>query len=69
MENFEIITDSSANLQKALLDIYHIHILTLRFSRDKKEYRSYEEGVDRALDEVYNRYFNRGDGYSVQSIF
>ena len=53
MENFEIITDSSANLQKALLDIYHIHILTLRFSRDKKEYRSYEEGVDRALDEVY----------------
>lgn len=53
MENFEIITDSSANLQKSLLDIYHIHILTLRFSRDKKEYRSYEEGVDRALDEVY----------------
>lgn len=36
MENFEIITDSSANLQKSLLDIYHIHILTLRFSRDKR---------------------------------
>ena len=36
MENFEIITDSSANLQKSLLDIYHIHILTLRFSRRQK---------------------------------
>ena len=35
MENFEIITDSSANLQKSLLDIYHIHILTLRFLATK----------------------------------
>ena len=38
--NFEIVTDSSANLTNELIDRYGLHILSLRFLVGDREYYS-----------------------------
>ena len=47
--NFEIVTDSSANLTNELIDRYGLHILSLRFLVGDREYYSYVKGEENDL--------------------
>lgn len=53
---FEIITDSSANLTEALIDQYQIHILSLlvRAEGEDKEYYSYVKGEHTDIKPFYD---------------
>ena len=53
-----------------------IHVFLLKYLEKKNMYLSWQDHNHpsfvvyvEAVNEVYNRYFNRGGGYSVQSIF
>ncbi|MEG0495467.1 MAG: DegV family protein [Eubacterium sp.] len=50
---FEIVTDSSCNLTEAIIDHYNLHILSLRFLADDKEYYSYTKGKITDLSQFY----------------
>ena len=41
---FEIMTESTANLPDEMIEKYHLHILSLTFVVDGKEYKAYEQG-------------------------
>lgn len=51
--NFEIVTDSSANLTNELIDRYGLHILSLRFLVGDREYYSYVKGEENDLKKFY----------------
>lgn len=51
--NYEIVTDSSANLTDSMIDEYGIHIISLFFTVDGKEYKSYEKGVETNIKQFY----------------
>ncbi len=53
MDNFEIFTDSSANLTDAVIDKHHINIVSLVFIVDGVEYVSYVKGRDNDLQKFY----------------
>mgnify|MGYP002508660538 CR=1 FL=1 len=44
MQMFEIMTDSTANLTGDMIRDYHLHVLSLSFVVDGKEYKGYEKG-------------------------
>ena len=50
---FEIITDSSANLPEDMIETYHLTILSLSFFVDKVEYYGYEKGKLTDLAQFY----------------
>ena len=50
---FEIVTDSSANLTNDIIDRYGIHILSLVFRVDDQEYQSYAKGEENDLKKFY----------------
>ena len=51
--NFEIITDSSANLPETLIERYQLHILSLMFLVGDKEYYSYVKGEVTDIKKFY----------------
>lgn len=51
--NFEIITDSSANLPETLVEKYRLHILSLMFLVGDKEYYSYVKGEVTDIKKFY----------------
>lgn len=51
--NYEIVTDSSANLTDDIIDKYGLHIITLFYNIEGKEYKSYVKGVKNNLDDFY----------------
>lgn len=50
---FEIVTDSSANLPEDMIEKYHLTILSLSFFVDKVEYYGYEKGKLTDLSKFY----------------
>lgn len=52
--NYEIVTDSSANLTEELIEEYGIHIISLFFILDGKEYSSYKEGEKTDISQFYH---------------
>ncbi len=50
---FEIVTDSSANLPEDMIEAYHLTILSLSFFVDKVEYYGYEKGKLTDLAQFY----------------
>ena len=57
--NFEIVTDSSANLPDELIEKYDIHILSLLYHIGDTEYVSYVKGKKTDLTEFYTRMRNK----------
>ena len=51
--SFEIVTDSAANLPEEMIEQYGIHVLSLSFFVDDKEYYSYEPGKKTDLSSFY----------------
>lgn len=51
--NFEIVTDTCANLPENMIEDNNIHMLSLSFFVDGKEYFSYEKGKQTDLAEFY----------------
>lgn len=51
--NFEIITDTCANLPESIIEENNVHVLSLSFFVDGKEYFSYEKGKETDLAEFY----------------
>ena len=51
--NFEIVTDSSANLPEDIIDKYQLSILTLMFLVDGEEYYSYVKGEKTDISKFY----------------
>ncbi|MEG1711099.1 MAG: DegV family protein [Clostridia bacterium] len=51
--NYEIFTDSSANLPDKVIDQYNINIISLTFVIQNKEYISYVKGADNGLQKFY----------------
>ncbi len=51
--NFEIITDSSANLPETLVEKYRLHILSLMFLVGDREYYSYVKGEVTDIKKFY----------------
>nr|WP_312575956.1 DegV family protein [Sedimentibacter sp.] len=51
--NYEIVTDSSANLTEELIEKYGIHIISLFFILDGKEYSSYKKGEKTDIGQFY----------------
>jgi DegV family protein with EDD domain len=51
---FEIITDSSANLPEEIIERENIHILSLSFYVEGKEYKSYQKGIRTDLSQFYS---------------
>lgn len=51
--SFEIVTDSSANMPEALIEKYGLHIMTLMFRVNEKEYASYTKGEITDLGQFY----------------
>lgn len=51
--NFEIVTDTCANLPEDIIEENNIHMLSLSFFVDGKEYFSYEKGKQTDLAEFY----------------
>jgi len=51
--SFEIVTDTGANLPENIIEENNIHMLTLSFMVDGKEYFSYEKGKTTDLKEFY----------------
>jgi len=56
---FEIFTDSSANLTNDLIDRYNINIISLIFISKNKEYVSYEKNSDNDLKKFYDMLRNK----------
>lgn len=52
--NFEIVTDSSANLTEEQIDRFDLHILTLTVMIEDKEYAGYTKGQKTDLRPIYN---------------
>ena len=52
--SFEIVTDSSANLTDAIINQYGIHIISLIFRVDEKEFYSYIKGVKTDIKKYYD---------------
>ncbi len=52
--NYEIVTDSSANLTEELIEEYGIHIISLFFILDGKEYSSYIKGEKTDISQFYH---------------
>lgn len=50
---FEIMTDSTANLTGEMIRNYHLHVLSLSFVVDGKEYKGYEKGKTIDLEPFY----------------
>lgn len=50
---FEIVTDSCANLPEDIIEENNVHVLSLSFFVDGKEYFSYEKGKKTDLSEFY----------------
>ena len=57
--SFEIVTDSSCNLPKDIIDRYGLHILSLRFLVGGKEYYSYTKGEITDLAQFYTMMRNK----------
>lgn len=51
--NYEIVTDSSANLTEELIEEYGIHIISLFFIIDSKEYSSYKKDEKTDISQFY----------------
>lgn len=51
--NFEIVTDSSANLPEEWIETYNIQVLSLCFYVDGEEYYGYEKGKKTDLSKFY----------------
>jgi len=51
--NYEIVTDSSANLTEELIEEYGIHIISLFFMLDGKAYSSYIKGEKTDISQFY----------------
>ena len=56
---FEIVTDSSSNLTDELIQQYRLHILSLMFRVNDKEYYSYEKGKKTDLKQFYTMMRNK----------
>ncbi len=50
---FEIVTDSTANLSEDMIDQYGLHILSLSFIVEGKEYKGYVRGETADLNQFY----------------
>lgn len=50
---FEIMTDSTANLTEDMIEKYHLHVLSLSFVVEGKEYKGYEKGKTMDLTPFY----------------
>ncbi|MFA9380188.1 MAG: DegV family protein [Acetanaerobacterium sp.] len=59
--SFEIVTDSSCNLTDELIERYGLHILSLMFRVDEKEYYSYEKGKKTELKQFYTMMRNKAE--------
>ncbi len=57
--SFEIVTDSSSNLTDDLIEKYKLHILSLMFRVNGKEYYSYEKGKKTELKQFYTMMRNK----------
>lgn len=57
--SFEIVTDSSSNLTDELIEKYKLHILSLMFRVNGKEYYSYEKGKKTELKQFYTMMRNK----------
>ncbi len=57
--SFEIVTDSSCNLPEELIDRYRLHILSLMFRVNSREYYSYEKGKVTDLKQFYTMMRNK----------
>lgn len=57
--SFEIVTDSSSNLTDELIERYKLHILSLMFRVNGKEYYSYEKGKKTELKQFYTMMRNK----------
>ena len=57
--SFEIVTDSSCNLPEDIIDRYGLHILSLRFLVEGKEYYSYTKGEITDLAQFYTMMRNK----------
>lgn len=58
---FEIMTDSTANLPEELIEKYHLHVLSLSFLIEGKEYKGYEEGKIIDLASFYEKMREKKD--------
>lgn len=65
--NYEIVTDSSSNLTKDLIEEYGIHIISLLFILSDKEYLSYKKDEDVDLSQFYDMMRN-GQTMSTSTI-
>lgn len=52
--NFEIVTDSSANLTEEMIERFGLHILTLMFRVEGREYYSYVKGEHTDIKQFYD---------------
>ena len=57
--SFQIVTDSSSNLTDELIEKYKLHILSLMFRVNGKEYYSYEKGKKTELKQFYTMMRNK----------
>lgn len=53
-KDYVIVTDSSANLTKEMIDKYEVEILSLNYHVDGKEYKGYEKGKENDLTAFYD---------------
>ena len=65
--NYEIVTDSSANLTEELIEEYGIHIISLFFIIDDEEYSSYKKGEKTDISQFYEMMRN-GKTMSTSTI-
>lgn len=52
-KKYVIVTDSSANLTKEMIEQYEVEILSLNYHVDGKEYKGYEKGKETDLTQFY----------------
>ncbi len=57
--SFQVVTDSSSNLTDELIEKYKLHILSLMFRVNGKEYYSYEKGKKTELKQFYTMMRNK----------
>ena len=65
--NYEIVTDSSANLTEELIEKFGIHIISLFFIIDDNEYSSYKKGEKTDIGQFYDMMRN-GKTMSTSTI-
>lgn len=51
--SYEIMTDSTANLPETMIEQYGLHVLSMSFMIDNKEYKGYEKGKTIDLAKFY----------------